>query len=92
VDSPVASAAEAQRVDAGVVSSGAARLAADVALDQSAMERVSRELASYIGPVAEVVVKRAARRCGSMPELCSLVAQEIEGSGERARFLASCGR
>lgn len=95
-------------VDAGMVSPGSARLAADqvadqvaslaaassaaTSLDAAAMERVSRELATYIGPIAEVVVKRAAKRCGSMPELCSLVAEEIEAKGDRTRFLTACGR
>ena len=54
------------------------------------MEQVSRELAYYIGPVAEFVVKRAAGRCQSASELCNAVAQEIESSADRTRFLARC--
>jgi hypothetical protein len=61
-------------------------------IERAALERLSRELATYIGPIAEVVVKRAARRCTSLPDLCGLVAQEIEASADRAKFLASCRR
>ena len=66
--------------------------ATPAAFDAAAVSRVTHELACYIGPIAEVVVKRAARRCESLPDLCNLVAQEIEVSRDRARFLASCAR
>jgi hypothetical protein len=59
-------------------------------LDASALTRVTRELAGYIGPIAELVVKRASKRCSSLSDLCDLVSQEIESSADRARFLASC--
>jgi len=59
--------------------------------DQAAViEKVSRELANYIGPIAEVIVRRAARRCESATELCTAVAGEIESSVDRMRFLARC--
>jgi hypothetical protein len=54
------------------------------------VERIGHQLACYIGPIAELVVKRAAKRSTSLPELCQAVAQEIESSTDRARFLASC--
>jgi TIR domain len=60
--------------------------------ETAALERLSQELAAYIGPIAEVVVKRAARRCTSLPDLCGMVAQEIEASADRAKFLAFCRR
>ena len=49
---------------------------------------MSRELAAYIGPIAKVVVKRAADRCSSVDELYSAVAGEIDTEKDRARFLA----
>lgn len=61
-------------------------------LDRAVMDRVIHELASYIGPIAELVVKRAARRCNSLAELCNVVAQEIDGDADRASFVASCRR
>lgn len=72
----------------------AAAIPADAArpsgFDASLVSRVTHELACYIGPIAEVVVKRAAKRAASMPDLCNLVAQEIEANADRARFLANC--
>ena len=61
-------------------------------VDEAAIGRVSRELAFYIGPIAELVVKRAAKRYASLPELCNAVAQEIEGAADRAKFLTACRR
>jgi hypothetical protein len=61
-------------------------------IEKSVLDRISRELAVYIGPIAEVVVKRAAKRCSTVTDLCQLVAQEIEGAPAQARFLASCAR
>jgi hypothetical protein len=54
------------------------------------MERVVRELAAYIGPISEVVVKRAAKRCCSVEELYEMAAREIETEVDRAKFLRSC--
>ena len=55
------------------------------------IERVSRELAAYVGPISEMVVKRAAKQCSSVEDLCRMVAQEIEGDADRFKFLKSCG-
>jgi hypothetical protein len=63
-----------------------------IGIERAVLERLSHELAAYIGPIAEVVVKRAAKRCTTLPDLCGLVAQEIEASADRAKFLASCRR
>ncbi len=54
------------------------------------MERVSKELAAYIGPISEALVKRAAKRCSSVEELCGMVAKEIDSDADRTRFLKSC--
>jgi TIR domain len=52
------------------------------------LERVTRDLAAYIGPVAGVVVKRAARRCSTVNDLYHAVAAEIESPADRAKFLS----
>jgi TIR domain len=62
------------------------------ALDKTVLDRVTRDLAVFIGPIAEVVVKRAAKRCTSPADLCGVVAQEIDSSADRTKFLASCRR
>jgi hypothetical protein len=63
-----------------------------IPIDEAAVHRVIHELACYIGPIAEVVVKRAARHCSTLPELCARVSQEIEAGPDRVSFLASCHR
>jgi hypothetical protein len=54
------------------------------------IDRISKDLATYIGPIADVIVKQAAKRCSSLEDLCTKVAREIEGEADRARFLRSC--
>ncbi len=56
-------------------------------IDSQMIARVSRELAAYIGPIAEVVVKRAAKRCVSIEGLYEMVAREIDVEAERSQFL-----
>lgn len=57
-------------------------------IQPSELDSVSRELAAFIGPIAKVVVKRAADRCSSVDELYAVVAGEIDEEKDRARFLA----
>ena len=59
-------------------------------IEAQTIERVSKELAAYIGPISEKVVKRAAKRCSSAEDLCEMVALEIEGAANRIKFLGSC--
>jgi hypothetical protein len=56
-------------------------------ISPQAVDRLSRELASYLGPIASVIVKRAARRCNSVEELCATVAREIGSETDRIRLL-----
>jgi TIR domain len=60
-------------------------------LNPQVLAHLTKELARYIGPVAEIMVKRAAKRCATLPDLCHTVAEEIDNSIDRARFLKSCG-
>jgi hypothetical protein len=59
-------------------------------IEAQTIERVTKELAAYIGPISEVVVKRAAKRSASVQDLYGRVAREIEAEGDRAKFLRSC--
>lgn len=61
-------------------------------MEKNILDRVSRELAAFIGPIAEVVVRRAAKRSTSLDDLCATVAREIDLPADRAKFLASCRR
>jgi hypothetical protein len=62
---------------------------ASVWAEPETLERLSNQLARYIGPIAEIVVKRTALNCTSVEDLCRKVAQEIESQADREKFLAS---
>jgi eukaryotic-like serine/threonine-protein kinase len=55
----------------------------------SVLSSVTRELAHYIGPIARVVVNRAAKQACSLDELYSLVATEVGSESERKAFMAT---
>jgi len=57
-------------------------------LDPSVFDSVSKELAAFIGPIAKLVVKRAAERCSSVDDLYGAVAMEITSEKDRSSFLA----
>ncbi len=62
--------------------------AASHPLQPALLDHVTRALAHYIGPIAEVVVKRSARKHHTLPALCDAVAEEIESPTDRRAFLA----
>jgi len=52
------------------------------------VEQVGKELAYYIGPIATIIVKRAAKDCTTVHELFAAVAPEIDSAPDREKFLA----
>jgi eukaryotic-like serine/threonine-protein kinase len=58
-------------------------------LAEERLEEASRKLAPILGPVAKVLVNRAARKARTLEELYAMLAAEIPSDGERASFLAS---
>ena len=56
-------------------------------IDAVTLQRVTRELALRIGPVADIVVRRAASQCDSLEELRLKVAEEIDSKEDREKFL-----
>ncbi|MGH9524315.1 MAG: protein kinase domain-containing protein [Terriglobales bacterium] len=58
------------------------------ALTQELLDKTSRKLAGYIGPIATLVVKRASKKCSNAKELFLAVAGEIDSAPERERFLS----
>jgi serine/threonine-protein kinase len=56
--------------------------------DASLLDSVSRELAVFIGPIAKLVVRRAAGQCTSVDDLYSKVAAEIDSDRDRGVFLS----
>jgi len=59
------------------------------AWDPQTLDATRKRLADYLGPVAKVVVDRAARKCSTLEQLYEMLAGEIASPAERARFLAS---
>jgi serine/threonine-protein kinase len=55
----------------------------------SVLSSVTLELAHYIGPIAKVVVNRAAKQSATLDELYSEVSKEIAGEIERKAFLGT---
>jgi TonB family protein len=55
--------------------------------DAVIIERVTGELAIHIGPIAAIVVNRAASKCTSVEDLYRTVAEEIDSKTEREKFL-----
>jgi serine/threonine-protein kinase len=51
------------------------------------LERVEKELAQYLGPIARILVRRAAAEAHSTRALWHLVSRHIERDDERSNFL-----
>ncbi|MGA3238003.1 MAG: serine/threonine-protein kinase [Bryobacteraceae bacterium] len=63
--------------------------ASAIQFDPAALELCAQALAPYIGPIAKIVVARAARAARNAQELQSLLAEEIPAAADRQRFLAT---
>jgi len=61
-------------------------------LDPATLDTASRELAVYIGPIAKIIVNRAARQAQSRRQLYETLALEIGAPADRAKFLAKLPR
>ena len=65
-----------------------------LAWDDATLSRIESALVAQLGPVARVLVRRAAARCGDVRTLCGFLAEEHLPAGlDRVRFLqaASAG-
>lgn len=60
-----------------------------VAWDPALLEQVRKEFATYIGPMARILVSSMAKRAQNVDELYQLLAAEIPASADRAKFLGS---
>ena len=60
----------------------------DSRIDAATLQRVSRELALHVGPIADIFVNRAASRCTSTEDLYLKVAEQIDSLAERQKFLS----
>jgi hypothetical protein len=57
-------------------------------LPAEVVDKIGKELAQFIGPIAGVLVKRAARGCTSAKDLRNTVAAEIPSPADRSKFLS----
>jgi class 3 adenylate cyclase len=82
--------AEAEAEPEGAVPPAAAEPAngAGLALDPAFLDRARKALAVHMGPVARLLVDRAAARAGSEAELVEMLAAEIASADERSAFRA----
>ena len=63
--------------------------AASAVMDPATLHRLSAELARYIGPVARLLVQRAALHAADADALIAQLGTEIESDSERRLFLTS---
>jgi serine/threonine protein kinase len=69
------------------VSVPATTLPTGVVFDRDTLKRVENELAKYIGPIAPVVIRAAAKKTYTVAGLADLVSADISDDKERAAFL-----
>ncbi|MDB5800805.1 MAG: putative serine/threonine protein kinase [Rhodocyclales bacterium] len=60
-------------------------------LPQQTIDLASRQLAKYLGPIASVMVKKAAREATSVRVFYSLLADNLTNPAERDKFLKDVG-
>jgi hypothetical protein len=61
-----------------------------LSLDVTEMESLERRLAYYVGPVAKLLVKRAASKATSREDLARMLADEVDAAPARKQFLDAC--
>ncbi len=54
--------------------------------------RVTQALATHVGPIAKVMVKKAVAEAGSYQDLCDRLSQRLGTDAERTRFLKDAGK
>jgi serine/threonine-protein kinase len=87
---PAADFVETAPAPAVPATAGALRASQPVKpLGEPDLEKLKKDLAVYIGPMARIIVARAAKRSGSLRQLYESVAAEIPSPADREKFLAS---
>jgi hypothetical protein len=87
-----ASHAPAGRPTAEYVSAPAPRPTGTASWDAAVLQAIEEQLATYLGPVAKVLVKRTARTSTSFEELLQQLAQQLEDEHQRESFLKAVHR
>ena len=76
---------------AGTSAPGRSAVRMPVPYDDAWAEAMAHRLAAFIGPIARLVAKRAARQTSDKAEFLQLLAGQIESAPDRARFLGEAG-
>ena len=69
-----------------------AGIASRFSLTAAELQMLERALADHVGPVAKILIKRAAARATDWDQLLSALGSEVEPEGARRRFLETCRR
>jgi len=77
----------ARRMESSAVATGAG--SARTGVNPDLLQRAERELTRYVGPIARILVKRAAGTAGSAEELWRALAAHIERDADRQGFMKS---
>jgi serine/threonine-protein kinase len=85
---PGGGAAQRSAIQTGLMAAGRSAVSVPVPFDEAFADAAAQRLMVFIGPIARVVAKRAARQTADKPEFLRLLAAQIEALPERARFLA----
>ena len=72
---------------ASASASAASHASAPTHWDRAQLASVEHALAQYVGPMATVMVRRAARDCHDLEQLYTKLAEQVTHPGERAEFL-----
>ena len=73
-----------------IIATGETAKTQTLPLDKVFVDQTTMRLAAYLGPIAKVVVNRAAQKAGSQQEFVQLVAGHL-GTQERGAFLREIG-
>ena len=65
---------------------------AHVSLEQNLLQVAEQALAEYLGPIARILVSRAATNARTPDELFGLLAREVPNAEQRERFLNTAKR
>ena len=84
------SAPTIQRIVAPAATAASATNTHLLSIDVTEMESLERRLAYYVGPVAKLLVKRAASSASSREELTQMLAAEVDAAPARKQFLEGC--
>jgi TIR domain len=66
------------------------RAGSAMGVDPTALQTIERALAQHVGPIARVLVRRAAAHAADLAGMCAGLAQEVQSDHARAQFLESC--